>query len=170
MKKSANTDINNLFNKFGGDTGTYQEIQHDYAIEKAQQNWPIVGAIEKAQVVAPKLRSAANRTPQVAQVRLQTATDRISSPTPSSVPTIQPGSTLFASLTAKPVQADTIPANNTLNSFFGTLKEKESAQPAPLQTSENDPLNTVFTRLLGAQEPAIAPDKNLRSLFGFLSK
>lgn len=66
MKKSANVDISNLFRKFGGDTGSYQEIQQDYIGEKAQKNWPIVQAVEKERAVAPRLKMAHHVAPQAA--------------------------------------------------------------------------------------------------------
>lgn len=46
MKKPASGDINNLFRKFGGDATGYQEIKQNYVGEKAQQNWPIVNAMQ----------------------------------------------------------------------------------------------------------------------------
>lgn len=66
MKKSANADIQNLFRKFGGDAGNYQEIQQNYVVEKAQSTWPIVTAIEKDRVSAPVLKSAMERPPSFA--------------------------------------------------------------------------------------------------------
>ncbi len=66
MKKSANVDISNLFRKFGGDTGSYKEIQQDYIGEKAQKNWPIVQAVEKERAVAPRLKMAHHVAPHPA--------------------------------------------------------------------------------------------------------
>ncbi len=179
MKKTANADIRNLFQKFGGDTGSYQEIQQDHAMSKAQQSWPIVNAIAKAQVAAPKLRAAApaNRMPPAQTASRGHAPDGMRSlsavlanPTAST----PPASTLFGSST-RPVQPASTPANAPLRSLFGALNETTHPTPAkalPAQTirSENDPLNTVFSRLLNSPEPADVPDKNLRSLFGFLNK
>ena len=58
MKKAANADIRNLFRKFGGDTGNYQEIQQEYVVDKAQKSWPIVTAMEKERASAPVLRTS----------------------------------------------------------------------------------------------------------------
>ena len=58
MKKIVGMDIQNLYQKFGGDAGTYQEVQQAVVSESAQNNWPIIGAIEKVRVAALKLKSA----------------------------------------------------------------------------------------------------------------
>ncbi len=179
MKKTANADIRNLFQKFGGDTGNYQEIQQDYAMNKAQQSWPIVNAIEKAHVAAPKLRATppANRMPPAQAAPhghspdgMRSLSAALAKPA-AAAPT---ASTLFGSLN-RPVRPAPTSANAPLRSLFGALNE--TAHPAPAKTlpaqtirSENDPLNTVFSRLLNPQEAASAPDKNLRNLLGFLNK
>jgi len=180
MKKTANADIRNLFQKFGGDTGNYQEIQQDYAMNKAQQSWPIVNAIEKAHVTAPKLRATApaNRMPPAQAAPhghspdgMRSLSAALAKPA-AAAPT---ASALFFGSPTKPVRPASTPANAPLRSLFGALKETAHPTPAktlPAQTtrSENDPLNTVFSRLLNPPEAASAPDKNLRSLFGFLNK
>jgi hypothetical protein len=141
MRKSANADISNLFRKFGGDTGSYKEIQQDYIGEKAQQNWPIVQAIEKERVDAPKLKRPA---PGVHAAHVQNAgvaqpvfTPEVASSTPASRP-------LFGGLAAQPA-----PATNAL---FGGL----AAQPAPAT-------NALFGGLAAQPAPAMNP------LFGGLN-
>jgi hypothetical protein len=135
MRKSANADISNLFRKFGGDTGSYKEIQQDYIGEKAQQNWPIVQAIEKERVDAPKLKRPA---PGVHAAHVQNAgvaqpvfTPEVASSTPASRP-------LFGGLAAQPV-----PATNPL---FGGL----AAQPDPAA-------NPLFGGLAAQPDPAANP-------------
>ncbi len=180
MKKPANADIKNLFNKFGGDTGNYQEIQQDYVIEKAQQSWPIVKAIEKAHAAAPKLRSSgvASRThsgvhpaPHGSQAKADHS--------PSSVlkPLDPPVSSLFGSLAAadKPVQIDKAPVKAPLLSLFSAFNGTSAPASAPVAQkpkSENDPLDTVFSRLLNPQIPETvsSSEKKLRNLFGYLNK
>lgn len=61
VKKPANADISNLFRNFGGDTGSYKEIQQEYVDEKAQQSWPIVAAMEKERASTPVLKALAPR-------------------------------------------------------------------------------------------------------------
>ncbi len=172
MKKTVNADIKNLFQKFGGDTGSYKEIQQDYVTEKAQQNWPIVNAIEKAQAAAPRLRASApsSRTPQPAPSQPIQSRVVASQPMPNPAPH---ASSLFGSLAARAEPLPAAPA--PLSALFGGLNKAVHAAPdqaIPVQVvrSEKDTLNTVFSRLQAPQEVASAPEKNLRGLFGFLSK
>jgi len=66
MKDQANIDIRNLFRSFGGDSGSYQEIQQEHVEDKAQQNWPIIQAVEHARATAPKLKSRVENPRSVA--------------------------------------------------------------------------------------------------------
>lgn len=234
MKKSANVDIRNLFQKFGGDAGNYQEIQHEYVSDKAQQNWPIVNAIEKAQVTAPTLKAAAtapppafrnNPAPGGSNDSLSAVLARSVQPAARPVSPASPAHSLFGSLTpaAKPEIAEpaVAPARSTFGMFNSLAAAKEparglfggapapaeapqlargassgvvnasaqesrlplrgalqaavnaTAQPARTQTptrSENDTLNSLFSRLLEPQGAGSAPATDLRSMFGFLNK
>lgn len=196
MNKSANVDISNLFRKFGGDTGNYQEIQQEYVTDKAQQSWPIVRAMEKAHAAEPALRTAAvvRRSPApVARAGLNIA--------PSSTPLAksllhvatsdhQVAASLEGSLSAmlnKSVPAPVVEAT-PVRSLFGALTSvvkpvevitqthaKPVVNPIPsvqVLRSENDPLDSVFSRLLNPlnSAPAHSPEKSLRSMLGFLNK
>lgn len=78
-------------------------------------------------------------------------------PVPTDAPEATPGParSLFGGLAAKPVEAQS--------------SHNESVQ---VRSSENDALGKVFSRLLNSHEPEAvsAPDQNLRSMLGFLTK
>ncbi|MFA6921756.1 MAG: BcsR/BcsP family cellulose biosynthesis protein [Gallionella sp.] len=230
MKKSANVDISNLFKKFGGDTGSYKEIQQDYIGEKAQKNWPIVQAVEKERAVAPRLKMAvsgsgvAQPAPPVSRHVAHhhvTGAQTVANPAasalfgglnaPQAAPAapslfsglngsqaepVAPVRSLFGAInTTQPVAAPVRSLFNTLSgaaapaeataapvrSLFSSLTaqpvaaQPAAAQPArvePVQVrrNENDALGAVFSRLLNQQKPETAPDQNLRSMLGFLTK
>lgn len=185
MKKSANVDIRNLFRKFGGDTGSYQEIHQDDAVEKSQQSWPIVRAMEKNRAGAPMLRASAAVVPdthvsspvlsvagapvaaknnEVAGARPASLAAMFAKPAPTVAPLVAPSAapaaSLFGALNAavKPVAVNSRPVSH---------------QPVQASRSrKNDPLDSVFSRLLNRQEPAAAnlPENSLRSMLGFLKK
>lgn len=178
MKKAANADIRNLFRKFGGDSGSYQEIQQDYVIDKAEKSWPIVTAIEKERASAPVLRASvekpAARAPGEAVARHAELPARRNYQAEGTAfvarqaaePAAPLARPLFGALSgaAKPVAPPE-------NSLFAALKTPaKSAALFSAQASENDPLSLVFSRLLNPQNEVASPDKSLRSLFGFLKK
>lgn len=227
MKKSANVDISNLFRKFGGDTGSYQEIQQDYIGEKAQKNWPIVQAVEKERAVAPRLKMAHHVAPQAAshpaeaghvphhhapaaqaaprplfgglgeQAKpvnpLFAAAEKpaavsplfAAQPSPSAE---KPASLLFgAAEKPAPAVSQSGAADRPAASLFNTLGAARQAQagvppavggsaaqgePVQARRPESDALNAVFSRLLNPQQApaAAAPENNLRSMLGFLTK
>lgn len=203
MKKSANADIRNLFRKFGGDTGSYQEIQQDYVVDRAQKSWPIVAAMEKERVSAPTLRASAENP--AARAFGSPGSGTVSSAAQHGAPLarrVVPAagrdhqaegartvSGVFASQAAEPaapparplfaaLNSSAKPAVSPVRSLFSV--QNVAAKPAQagafrpgsvqVQRSENDPLASVFSRLLNPQGAVAAPDKNLRSLFGFLKK
>lgn len=206
MKKPANVDIRNLFKKFGGDTGNYQEIQQDYVDENAQQSWPIIKAMEKERAVAPTLKASAAtngyRTPATpaskpgpfvtkpaAPVAKRAASAAKSEPsvTPVAVHDHEAAGEKKGSLSAilsKPAPAPSVPAASTHTLFDAlNLTAKPAAtdtppapaeiQPAPAhRLRANDPLNTVFSRLLNPQRPDVAssPENNFRSILEHLKK
>jgi hypothetical protein len=180
MRKSANADISNLFRKFGGDTGSYKEIQQDYIGEKAQQNWPIVQAIEKERVDAPKLKRPA---PGVHAAHVQNAgvaqpvfTPEVASSTPASRP-------LFGGLAAQPAPAMN-PLFGGLNAVVAPAASSQFSAPSvgvqPSQSTSQvngsadranaNPLNAVFSRLTNPQKQESLPNNDLRSMLGFLKK
>lgn len=198
MKKAANADIRNLFRKFGGDTGSYQEIQQDYVIDKAQKSWPIVAAMEKERISAPVLRApagspvqrasatgtfaaysathlapaAVSEQPIARPVARASATGTFaaySAAQPAAVK--EPQATLFAALNGAPK-----PAAPTGNPLFASLNPSAKAAgpfgapPVAPQRSEKDAIASVFSRLLDPKHEVGSPDKSLRSLFGFLKK
>lgn len=181
MKKSANVDIRNLFQKFGGDTGNYQEIQQGYVSDKAQKSWPIVNAIEKAHAVAPTLRSSADRraSPVVdkpAQPDRQAEGVRSLSGLFAKPATSDAASPLFAALNlaVKPAKSHSdsvvtaVPARGLLNNTVNAQPVTPQAQSA--HRAENDSLNVVFSRLLNPQDAENQQKHDLRSLFGYLNK
>ncbi len=190
MEKQAGVDIRNLFNKFGGDSGKYKEIQRDQDVERAQQNWPIVDAIERARVEAPRLRSSGVKPEQAAQIpspgflsQAHTPASQASSQVSAARTPVQ---SLFGGLASpqaqkssvSPVVSSAQPASEVGASPLRNLfASSVASQPMPsaLQQSprsENDTLDTVFSRLLKpqAQPDGSPPDRELRTLFGFLNK
>lgn len=201
MKKTANADIRNLFRKFGGDTGSYQEIQQEYLIDKAQKNWPIVTAIEKERVSAPTLRAAANNAPRTSgsrtgsfaaysEPRASGSGSFAAYPAAAKRPAEQPveqasGSIagIFAKQAAKPVAPQAAglfaamggagkAATPPMRALFGAgaSGQAESIRPTQVNRPDDDRIASVFSRLLGQKNSAAAPDKSLRSMFGFLKK
>ena len=190
MKKTANADIANLFNKFGGDTGTYQEIQQEYVSDKAQQSWPIVKAMERAHAAKPTLRTVAavrdSHAPVSGSVFAVASSGAAveKSISPSASPELAIACSRDTSLSA--MLNKSAPVNSAvaspLRSLFGKMNvaantgEKDVQSKAYSVTeparSVNDPLDSVFSRLLNPQNlaPATSPEKSLRSMFGFLNK
>lgn len=197
MKKAANADIRNLFRKFGGDTGSYQEIQQEYVVDKAQKSWPIVTAMEKERVSAPVLKTSIENP--VARV------SGLPGANTGSFAALKPGVSVTPRAPAVR-QAEGARAATGLfarqaepvapRSLFGALNSVEKpaaprnlfppaqvntgapvrAQPVQTQSqtqsqpSEKDQIASLFSRLVNPQGAVAAPDKSLRSLFGFLKK
>ncbi len=168
MKKTANVDIRNLFQKFGGDAEKYQEIQNDYVVGKALQSWPIVSAIEKAQVNAPTLKSsAAHHSPvskpgrEPSEIARKVALPAVPAP---SIPASATRS-LFGSLGA-PVTSEnlkTVPVENSTpaRSLFGALNNPEAAKTQPTRSASVAPVTAapvsgLFNRQMPSQ-PESAP-------------
>ncbi len=173
MKKSANVDVGNLFRKFGGDSGNYQEIQQQYVDEKAQQSWPIVTAMEKERAGTPVLKVAvAKRVEPVAGhdelssagVKTGSVLSIFARPAPESVAQSTPVNSLFGALGATPTPKHA--------SVSVQAKVEPTTQPAQFQHSESDPLDSVFARLLNPHKSVAAsnPENNLRGLLGFLKR
>ena len=174
MRKSANADISNLFRKFGGDSGNYKEIQQDYIGEQAQQSWPIVKAIEKERIDAPKLRMppAPVGTPQAASPignagqspapMFQQPMFQPASPVAQPAPT---GLSHHAAGANRPIfQKQAQPAEAPARSLLGTLNAV--TQPAPAEPAA--PVRSLFGAMNGAAQPADASGASIRSLFGSL--
>lgn len=187
MKKAANADIRNLFRKFGGDTGTYQEIQQEYVVDQAQKAWPIVTAIEKERTSAPKLKASSENP--------VSRTSGLPGANTGSFAALQPGVTVLnrapqnerspsSGIFAK---ADVPPPARSLFSNLSTpapaTRSLFAAMNPPVQAasgksdavvvrSDQDKIASVFSRLLNPQNNVAADtqDKSLRSLFGFLKK
>jgi hypothetical protein len=193
MKKTANADIANLFSKFGGDTGTYQEIQQEYVSDKAQQNWPIVKAMERAHAAEPTLRAATVRNSRapvshsVFSIAPSSANTESIAPSARSVrPIAGSRDTSLSAMLNKsaPVQSAVAPLRSLFSKMNDMAKPGEMntqskawsalkpAQPAQVCRSENDPLNSVFSRLLSPKNSAhvSSPERSLRSMLGFLNK
>lgn len=141
MKKSANADIQNLFRKFGGDTGNYQEIQRDYVIEKAQKTWPIVTAIENERINAPVLKASANKPATRAAVAGSSAAQ----------------SGLHLAGLREPVSEHDASGVKSVSSMFDKQAPVSSARPSDAGQS------SLFGSLRSAAKPAAS------SVFGFLS-
>lgn len=185
MKKSANADIRNLFRKFGGDTGTYQEIQQEYIVDQAQKAWPIVTAIEKERACAPKLKASSENP--VAR------TSGLPGANTGSFAALQPGVTvlnrapqnerspssgIFAKADVPPPARSlfsnlSAPAPATRSLFAAMNPPAASGKPdAVAVRSDQDKIASVFSRLLNPQNNVAVDtqDKSLRGLFGFLKK
>lgn len=205
MKKPADADIRNLFRRFGGDAGNYQEIQQEYVDGKAKQSWPIVEAMERERAKAPTLRAAAQQGVAAPVSKpVPPVVTRPASVAEAARPAKQTGSlsALFAkpepapagSLFSKPAPARSLfprsvpvpapaPAPAPARSLFAGLsstpgvlhqqeKNGQQAQANPVHHSGNDPLNSVFLRLIKPQNPVHthAPENGLRGMLGFLKK
>lgn len=164
MKKSASVDIRNLFQKFGGDTGNYKEIQHDYVSETAQKSWPIVSAIENAHVAAPKLKASARSAPTPGLVSQDRQADvpragaahamRASSPQVAQ-------SAAFASM-FKSADAPATPTPSTSSLFAAASPAPQISQPSPAVAQR-----PLFAAASPAPQIAqTVPDSVSRSLFG----
>lgn len=66
-KKNPNEDIQNLFNKIGGDSGSYKEFKQESLLGNIQRAWPLVNAIEHVRDESPK-RRVSNREANVSSV------------------------------------------------------------------------------------------------------
>jgi len=187
IKKPADADIRNLFRRFGGDAGNYQEIQQEYVDDKAAQSWPIVEAMEKERAKAPTLRASAalqgiaHASPVVKPAAAPPVVTRQTPVAEAVRPVKQAGS--ISTLFSKPAPA---PASIPARSLFAALsspansmssQEKSGSLPASNQTvqvrhSENDTLHSVFSRLTKPQNPVNprSQENGLRSMLGFLKK
>jgi hypothetical protein len=192
MSQEANTDIRNLFRKFGGESSNYQEIQQTYVADKATQNWPIVEAMERSRPAVPTRKAVSKLAPAVMpESKPSMFVAQSVAPTIQPVaPTIQPVAPMFqsvaptiqpvavqgglSSLFAKPVETTVAPlAAAPLRTLFGSFGVTPAAQhAAPVAMVADNSLNAVFSRLLSPQKSvaASAPASNLRGLFGFLNK
>jgi hypothetical protein len=56
MKNSSNTDISNLFRRFGGDTSAYKEFGQRTITEKSREIWPVIDVMYKNRVAPRKSR------------------------------------------------------------------------------------------------------------------
>ena len=164
MRKSANADISNLFRKFGGDSGNYKEIQQNYIGEQAQQTWPIVKALEKERMDAPRLRKppAPDASPQAANPAgnaVQSPAPRVQSAAAQPAPT---GLSHHAAGAHRPIfQKQEQPAEVPVRSLLGALNG--GAQPA-----RPEPAAPVRSLLGAVAQPVVAdaPSASIRSLFG----
>lgn len=178
MRKSANADISNLFRKFGGDSGNYKEIQQDYIGEQAQQSWPIVKAIEKERIDAPRLRKPPSGAPAATP---QSAAPIANAGQPTAPmfqsPMFQPASPVaqvapsglshHAAGANRPVfQKQAQAAESPARSLLGSL----GAAAQPVQPEPAAPVRSLFGAMNGAAQPApaAASGASIRSLFGSL--
>lgn len=141
MKKSANADIRNLFRKFGGDTGSYQEIQQDYVVDNAQKSWPIVAAMEKERVSAPTLRAS------VGGIRVPSSSGSAA----GSFLAAQP-----AAPVARRVAPVAVHDSQLEERAASVLFNKPAAAPVAAQSS------ALLAALKGSAKPSVSP---VRSLF-----
>lgn len=151
MKKSANTDIRNLFGRFGGDIGNYREIQQASVSDKAKKNWPIVKAMEKSRPIAPRLKASAHAT----QVR-----------GPAAMPVTSPQADASRSAIRIPRMSAHLDEPVPVRQASIGIQPDQAAQTA------SNRLEAVFSRLNNPKKhDVVAPgNKTLRSLFGFFHK
>lgn len=198
MKKSANVDISNLFRKFGGDTGSYKEIQQDYIGEKAQKNWPIVQAVEKERAVAPRLKMAHHVAPHPApepavaghvphhratessggnQTSTRSLFGGMGADSPLAGIAGKPASPLFGAV-GKPATPLAGSAEQPVSSLFGAPERPAPASPLFGAVEKPSPASALFgaadkpapaSMLFGAAEkPVPASVAEKGSLFGTL--
>ncbi|MDO9054853.1 MAG: hypothetical protein Q7U37_13120 [Gallionella sp.] len=88
-----------------------------------------------------------------------------SKPEPASEPALAsvPARSLFSGLTSTP---------NAMNQQEKSKQQTASVQPVQVPYSGNDPLNSVFSRLIKPQNPVNTrtPEDGLRNMLGFLKK
>lgn len=156
MKKPAHADINNLYRKFGGNSGNYQEIQQEYVSDNAHKNWPIVEAMEKTRMAVTMLKASAPAhhasVPPVAQSGISQPDRRAAKHT-------------VVSTIKSAVMNSQLPAPGQVTLSSPRIRAVQAHR------SVNDPLSVVFSRLLNPQTHDIeSPQKKtLRSVFGFLN-
>jgi hypothetical protein len=175
MSQEANSDIRNLFLKFGGESSNYQEIQQTYVTEKAEHSWPIVEAMERSRPAVPTRKAVSKLAPVADIVQPVAPVVQPVAPTVQSVvqPVPAPGglSSLFARQDVPPAASHaTVP----LRTLFGSFGASPQVQPQalPVAPASDNSLNAVFSRLLNPQQPVapVVQESNLRGLFGFLNK
>lgn len=155
MKNTAHADIRNLYRKFGGDAGNYQEIQQEYMSDRAHKNWPIVQAMEKARTVVTMVAPAPAHhaaVPSGAKSGLA-QTDRQAAKR-AVISTINPV-----------VMNSQLPAQGQVTLSSPRIRAVQAHR------SVNDPLSVVFSRLLNPKihNAESSQKKTLRSVFGFLN-
>lgn len=172
MSKPANIDIQNLFQKFGGDPSAYKEIRQEHDEERAQLSWPLITAMRNELPHAPKLKTAAHATVQGYGSTAPTLREEIR----KNLGTDSPSALL---------QKQEQPASERpLHSLFDSLGTADSRPTAhsPAHTPETNThsvqqpqatgsLNQVFSRLLDSPQPEQeAPQNDLRSMLGRLNR
>lgn len=172
MEKPTSVDIGNLFRKFDGDPGSYQEIKQDYAAEKAQHNWPLVEAMRKERMAAPKPKvveppsSASGARPLVASLSgANSVGSREQMPAGRRAEDMSPRS------------SQPQPSSGSARSVFGNLEKPTAPRPQAHAReldlrSEKSSVRDVFARLENPERNSVqnAPQNNLRSMLGFLKK
>jgi hypothetical protein len=137
---TQSSDIKSLFQKFGGDAGSYQEIGRENDSQAARHRWPVLDAIDLSQATTlPAAEPDASRKPRAA-ITLP-ALSRFAAPAVAPFvpahPDVDPDKLRFAGL-QEPVPADhaaqstvapTIP--NQAVSRFGRLPVSGSTHAAP---------------------------------------
>lgn len=161
MSKPANVDIQNLFQKFGGDPNNYQEIKREDDEEQAQLNWPIIAAMRNELPQAPRLKN-----PAAAAVNQQ--------PAPTLRGEIQRNIAAASNEQQEPPQThqQAAPSSAPLRSLLGSLASAP-AQPATKAAPADDSLDQVFSRLLNTPQSgadAAPQDNDLRSMLGRLKR
>ena len=196
VKKTSNEDIRNLFNKIGADSGSYKEIQQENVLGNAQRSWPIVKAIEQVRDAAPRrkfsdeavsapLFASAVEKPVLVAVQREVVV-------PKNEPVKERGNhaPLFASLISQSAETSATlgqaVSEASLQGVFSRIAKPESVQSkisaehsqvgaqsdSVRQSSRNDDLNAVFSRLAVVTKPETASQSasGLRSMLGFLRK
>ncbi len=186
--KSANEDVRNLFNKFGGDSSGYQEIQQETLASDAQRNWPLVRAIEQVRDAAPRLKltpeasgmAGIARAAQPATAQAHTTEDKLAmnEKPVSALPS------LFAGRSSEATAADTAPTGRAsalkevLNAISRPQPSQAYIQPTsardakPVKSDRGDSLDAVFSRLAEPRNVGVGDRtvSGLRSMLGFLRK
>lgn len=127
MSKPANSDILNLFSKFGGQAEGYREIKRDIVEDRAQRNWPIIAAMKNdlGGAPLPNAQAASSRMAQASPSLLRNPAPPVSSAlSPSALPAsrnvvAEPSRGLFTSLAAEPQPERMVVAPAASSALFG---------------------------------------------------
>lgn len=172
MEKPTSVDIGNLFRKFDGDPENYREIKQDYAAEKAQHNWPLVEAMRKERMAAPKPKVAEPPSPASGARPLVASLSGVNSVSGREQ---MPAGRRAEDMSPKSSQPQA--SSGSARSVFSHLEVSSTLPPQARAKEfelrpEKNTVRDVFARLEnpGRDRAQKTPQNNLRSMLGFLKE